>query len=1494
MGHSRKPRALAVGPRDETSVFGWQRRGLARAIAALATGAAMTASPLALAAPPSYGASDAEWNPSTINNQGSPHVISLRGEFDDLLGGQAPIAIDFPSGNAVNCVPDGNNEGCADPGSLTVSAVNGVCLSLAYTFPGEQSLPTFGDYSLPPVRLSNNDGAITLNNLPLSVNSGLPNTASNCAYTAPTAGNDSFTVPSSTDGGTESGNLLSTMESNDSDSDGDAIGFNQIVSAPPNGSLRIVGGQQTGTTTGVFYTPDSGFTGVDQFTYTVFDSSSNGSVSNTATVQITVTNEAPTISVDANFDTGTLLSIDEGGSEVLTATASDREAGTLSFSYSNLPAFCSAQDTANGISTTTCAPGFNDQGSYTVGVQVSDNGVPVASDQTSFDLNIVDQALPTLQMAAASLTVAEAAGNAIVSVTRGGTSSGAVSVDYSVSAGTATAGEDYTVVSGTLNWSANDTAAQTIAVPIVDDNRFEPNAPQTFDVVLSNPGGSAVLGTPGSTTVAITDNDTQPTVSLSSTAVSAAESDTSVTLTVTRGGDIPESGSATVDFVTADGTAIAGADYEAGSGTLSWSGDDVSARTLTITLTDDDLFEGSTEETFSVELQQPSTGLTISPNSSATISLSDDEAEPVISFNPSSYNVGEASGVAVMTVSRSGAAGGAITVEYASANGTAEAGQDYIETLGTLTWDAGDATDRTIEVPILNDDLFEDSGSDETFTVELSNLSGVGSIAAATGTVAIADDEAVPTLRPGATSATVGEAAGTVTVEIQRSGAAGGSVSVDYATADDSAIAGEDYQAASGTLNWADGDLDPQQIVVNVINDADFEGSADELFNITLSNPTAGVELTSEQIEIAITDDETPPLVAFAVTEQTVLENVGTVELVVSRTGASNAASSIDYQTVAGSAVAGTDFTATSGTLTWDAGDTSDQTIELVVVDDTEFENPVEETLTVELLNPLGSELGPDSVQTITIDDNDFAASDSVGIAGPDVLVRVNDATGLGDFRLDAVQSAQYVSYEWTQDGNVITDQPGVNQSLPPGEYFYTLSVVDINGQTLTDSLQAEVTRELVQDADRLQDIDGLSETERSVAVAVDSICGRLNTRSELTADQDDLRERCSQIILNDNLGEKIEALGAISGRQITSQMTTVLEIGGLQYRNIAERQRRLRRGDRQDSTAGLNINVQGKQIPKEAVSGIIDLLTGGNAGDDGSFGRWAFFVSGNLSFGEQDDTDRETGFDFDTGGITAGFDYRFNDRLFGGFALGYGQGDADFNRNIGTLETDVWSGSVFGSYVSDRYYVDGLVGFSISDLDTERNISYTDALGSVQRTAQGNTDGNQLTVGLETGLNLTRGPWLFNPNISVFYADASIDNFSESGAAGLNLRYDDQDNESMTVSGGLSLSYTFSTERMVIIPQLRLDYVRELENDGQVINVRFLNDPFANDAGNPSPAIAIRTDDPDDSYVTLGLGVSAQFVNGISGYVDWQTVSAYDDLSVDSLSFGLRWERLF
>ncbi|RPH50958.1 MAG: autotransporter outer membrane beta-barrel domain-containing protein, partial [Lysobacterales bacterium] len=189
-----------------------------------------------------------------------------------------------------------------------------------------------------------------------------------------------------------------------------------------------------------------------------------------------------------------------------------------------------------------------------------------------------------------------------------------------------------------------------------------------------------------------------------------------------------------------------------------------------------------------------------------------------------------------------------------------------------------------------------------------------------------------------------------------------------------------------------------------------------------------------------------------------------------------------------------------------------------------------------------------------------------------------------------------------------------------------------------------------------------------------------------------------------------------------------------------------------------------------------------------------------------------------------------------------------------------------------------------------ERNISYVDGVGLVTAGAAGATTGLTLSGGLSAGYDFLIGGLTVSPNLGFFYIDATIDGFTESGAGGLNLIYDEQKFQSRTGNLGLRLTYAWNLPWGVLLPHLRIDYVREFEDDVDVFGVRFASDPNASS----SPPILVETENPDTSYWRLATGFSTQFRYGVSAYIEYQRLESFEFISFQDISVGLRMQKRF
>jgi uncharacterized protein YhjY with autotransporter beta-barrel domain len=194
--------------------------------------------------------------------------------------------------------------------------------------------------------------------------------------------------------------------------------------------------------------------------------------------------------------------------------------------------------------------------------------------------------------------------------------------------------------------------------------------------------------------------------------------------------------------------------------------------------------------------------------------------------------------------------------------------------------------------------------------------------------------------------------------------------------------------------------------------------------------------------------------------------------------------------------------------------------------------------------------------------------------------------------------------------------------------------------------------------------------------------------------------------------------------------------------------------------------------------------------------------------------------------------------------------------------------------------------------------IAYSDAAGSHNDTALGTTSGDLTTLGTSFGYNFNKGGWSFGPTVAFTNVNIKVDGFAETGGGtgnALAMRFADQNGESRTAQGGFQFSYAWSRPWGVLSPQARVAFVKEYKNDAQVINVRFVSDPFAGDPNQPSPgAITIFTDDPDTEYVRWGVGVSFVRAGGMSAFVNYEGLSGYRSVSSGEFTFGARFEHSF
>jgi len=299
-----------------------------------------------------------------------------------------------------------------------------------------------------------------------------------------------------------------------------------------------------------------------------------------------------------------------------------------------------------------------------------------------------------------------------------------------------------------------------------------------------------------------------------------------------------------VNYATANGSATAGSDYTAASGTLTFA-PGVTSQTVSVPVAGDLLYEA--DESFTVTLSSP-TNATLADGSGLG-TIANDDAMPALSISDVAVNEGNsATTPAVFTVTLSAVSGLPVTVAWATADGTALAGSDYTARSGTLTFAPG-VTSQTVSVPVRGDVRDE---ADETFVVNLSNAVNA-TIADAQGVGTIIDNDPTPSLSINSVSRNEGRSGTTnFTFTVRLSAASGLPVTVAWATANGSATAGSDYTAAPGVLTFAAGTTS-RSITIRVTGDRVVEPN--ETFFVNLSSPTNATLATSQGVGTIVNDD---------------------------------------------------------------------------------------------------------------------------------------------------------------------------------------------------------------------------------------------------------------------------------------------------------------------------------------------------------------------------------------------------------------------------------------------------------------------------------------------------------------------------------------------------------------------------------------------------------------------------------------------------------------
>lgn len=659
--------------------------------------------------------------------------------------------------------------------------------------------------------------------------------------------------------------------------------------------------------------------------------------------------------------------------------------------------------------------------------------------------------IANLAFSDATYGVSEAGAAALITVSRTGSTSGSLTVDYETSDGSATAGLDYIATNGTLNF-ADGEVSQTFSVPVIDDGIIEPN--ETVLLTLSG-GGGANLGADAVLTIADDDSNdiawiddalpdgATPNGSWNWVGSAPAPYSGGLAHQSTLAGGIHQHyfTNASVPLQVQTGDTLfayvyldpvnppgelmlqwnAGGSWEHraywGANLINWGTDATDSRRSGGPLP-------ATGQWARLEIPASSVGLEGAAINGMAFTLFNGRATwdttgvtsnppvPEVAFSDATYSISEAGAAALITVSRTGGTSGSVTVDYATADGSASAGIDYTATSGTLNFADGEGS-RTFSVPILDDGVIE---TDESILLTLSAASGanLGALSEAVLTITDNDssdfawfDDALPAgATPGSNWNWVSSAPTPYSGSLAHQSTLAAAIHQDYFT-----NAAVPLQVQTGDTLYAYVYLDPANPPGEVMLQWNVGGSWDhraywggnliswgtdgtdsrrymgplpatgQWVRLEIPASSVGMEgvaasgmaftLFSGRATWDVTGvTSTPPIpkVAFSDATYSVSEDGVEASITVSRTGGDATGFTVDYATVDGNATAGVDYTATNGTLNFAYGEDS-RTFSVPVLDDSLTEP--NETVLLTLSGASGANLDTVSQAVLTITDND-------------------------------------------------------------------------------------------------------------------------------------------------------------------------------------------------------------------------------------------------------------------------------------------------------------------------------------------------------------------------------------------------------------------------------------------------------------------------------------------------------------------------------------------
>jgi uncharacterized protein YhjY with autotransporter beta-barrel domain len=308
-------------------------------------------------------------------------------------------------------------------------------------------------------------------------------------------------------------------------------------------------------------------------------------------------------------------------------------------------------------------------------------------------------------------------------------------------------------------------------------------------------------------------------------------------------------------------------------------------------------------------------------------------------------------------------------------------------------------------------------------------------------------------------------------------------------------------------------------------------------------------------------------------------------------------------------------------------------------------------------------------------------------------------------------------------------------------------------------------------------------------------------------------------------------------------------------------------------------------------------------AGASIDIGPFAVLVNAHGTWFERErdpDSDQERGIDGDTRGVELGFDRRVSDSVSLGVLLAAERTEYDFDAerpgvnftpasSAGDAESDEYSVTGYLTLnASARGFIEFSLGYAMQDHTFRRNSVFQETTRTVAQTdvrTEGETDGTVLWGSLNFGYDWNSGASTFGPYVGVTYARSEIDAYTERDltSSGLNMVFADTERTSTQGHVGMRFDHAFSTGRGVFVPQLRVEYLYEFEDEPPDATASYALDA-------QGAEFLYAGDEPDSDLVNAGVGATFILPGGWIWFLNYDYLAS-GDLDRQRATLGLRAE---